>query len=280
MTFSEARQELRKMLKDIYENREASHITEWVMEDLTGLSRTDRIMQAGEFTEEQEQRYRDYFTRLKTATPVQYVTGYAWFMGQRFRVNEDVLIPRPETEELVNWMKETLVGSQPLTIMDIGTGSGCIAIMLKKLLPEAEVHSMDISQGALDVARSNALSFGVDVRFHHMDVLDETTWDHLPELDVLVSNPPYIPWQENGSLHPNVVAHEPHMALFVPDDDALIFYRKILALAKKKGRGKVRLFFETHHALAREVAALAPGASELRNDMSGNERMVRIDLSC
>jgi release factor glutamine methyltransferase len=278
MTFSEARNELKKMLTDIYDAREASHIAEWIIEDITGLSRMDRIMQTGEFTDEQEQQYLEYFDRLSKATPVQYVTGYAWFMGQRFLVNENVLIPRPETEELVNWVKESFGGAEDLTVLDIGTGSGCIPIMIKKLIPGAEVHALDISAVALDVARSNALAFGTDIHFHCVDILDETSWDKLPAAEVIISNPPYIPLRDKEGLHPNVVAHEPHTALFVPDDDALVFYRKILEFARKKRRGKVSVFFETHHALAGQVAALASRTAEIRKDMSGNERMVRVML--
>jgi release factor glutamine methyltransferase len=296
MTYKEAGHDLKSMLSGIYDTREAAHITEWVLEDLTGLSRLDRIMHEGTLSEDQEENYRLYFSKLSDATPVQYVTGYSWFMGERFRVNEDVLIPRPETEELVQWVKESVKNSgfriadsalsekesgmhnavSGITIIDIGTGSGCIPIMLKKLIPSADLHGVEISNAAIEVARANASSHQADIHLHLLDFLDESQWIKLPMADIIISNPPYVPLTDKNSMSRHVVDHEPHLALFVPDEDALLFYRTIIQFAEKKRKPGGMIFFETHHELAGKVMMLAGGRSEVRKDMSGKERMVKI----
>jgi release factor glutamine methyltransferase len=296
MTYKEAIQELKSMLSGIYDAREAAHISEWAMEDLTGLSRLDRIMHEGTLSEDQEEKYRLYFSRLSDATPVQYVTGYAWFMGERFRVNEDVLIPRPETEELVHWVKESIKDSglriadselnenefgmrkteSGIVLIDIGTGSGCIPVMLKKSFPPANIHAVDVSHDALEVASANAAHHHADVKFHKLDFLDESQWASLPMVDIIISNPPYVPLTDKQSMAKNVVDHEPHLALFVPDEDPLLFYRTIIQFAEKKLRTGGMIFFETHHELAGKVMMLAGGRSEVRKDLSGKERMVKI----
>ena len=289
MTSREAQQELRTMLTGIYDPREAAHITEWILEDITGHSRVDRIMHEAELSEEQEEKYRQCYSRLADATPVQYVLGHAWFMGQRFRVNEDVLIPRPETEELVSWIIEEAAGSRqqaagsrrqdtPLTIIDVGTGSGCIPIMLKKNIPGADIRGVDISADALAIARANAVSLDADVQFHEIDILDESQWTSLPMADIIVSNPPYVPLSDKQSMSPHVLEHEPHLALFVPDEDPLLFYRTIIQFAEKKLKPGGLIFFETHFELASKLMLLAGGQSELRKDMSGKDRMVKIVL--
>jgi release factor glutamine methyltransferase len=289
MTSREAQQELRTMLTGIYDPREAAHITEWALEDITGHSHIDRIMHEHELTDDQEEKYREYFSRLADATPVQYVLGHAWFMGQRFRVNEDVLIPRPETEELVEWVVAEAAGGRQeaggarredgaITIIDIGTGSGCIPIMLKKNIPGAEIHGVDISADALAIAHANAASLDADVHFHKIDILDESQWTSLPMADIIVSNPPYVPLSDKQSMSPHVLEHEPHLALFVPDEDPLLFYRTIIQFAEKKLKPGGLIFFETHHELASKLMLLAGGQSELRKDMSGKDRMVKIML--
>jgi release factor glutamine methyltransferase len=296
MTSREAQQELKAMLATIYDSREAAHITEWVLEDITGHSRIDRIMHEAELSDDQEEIYRQYFARLADATPVQYVLGHAWFMGQRFRVNEDVLIPRPETEELVGWIIDEAAGGRrqagggrrqagggrqqdaPLTIIDIGTGSGCIPIMLKKNIPEANIHGVDVSADALEIAQSNATHLDAKVQFHKIDILDESQWSSLPMADIIVSNPPYVPLSDKGSMARHVLDHEPHLALFVPDEDPLLFYRTIIQFAEKKLKPGGLIFFETHHELASKLMLLAGGKSELRKDLSGKDRMVKIVL--
>ncbi len=277
MTFREAQQQLKNKLSEIYEPREAANIAEWVMDDMTGLSRMDRLIHEGLLTDGQEEIFEDHLQRLMAATPVQYVTGYSWFMGERFHVNEDVLIPRPETEELVAWVKDS-VDLPDVRILDVGTGSGCIPVMLKKLIRNAEVHAVDISDPALAVARQNAATHQTEILFHQADFLDENQWTGIPDMNVIVSNPPYIPLANKDQMEKNVVDHEPHIALFVPDDDPLKFYRSILAFADRKLKPGGMIFFETHYDQAQEVAALAGASAEIRKDLSGKERMVKISL--
>ncbi len=275
MTFREAQHQLKDKLTEIYDLREAANIAEWALEDITGLSRIDRLIHDGSFTRDQEEKYGDYKARLMSATPVQYVTGYAWFMGERFKVNENVLIPRPETEELVAWINTSVTDMYP-RILDVGTGSGCIPVMLKKSIPNATLIAVDLSEDALAVARENARIHQAEINFHQADFLNERIWPLLPDMDIIVSNPPYIPLSQKDSMEKNVVDHEPHLALFVPDEDPLKFYRSILAFARQKLNPGGMIFFETHDDLAQQVADLGGAHAEISKDLSGKDRMVKI----
>ena len=274
MTIKEASHLIKLSIQDIHDPREVNAITEWILEDLTGLTRVDRLLSDSIFSNEQETQLNSYLEKLKTAMPVQYVTGYAWFMGKKLRVDENVLIPRPETEELVEWTLESL--RPGMKAVDIGTGSGCIPVLLKHLQPEAEIFGVDVSNGALELAKKNAAAFGASIQFIEQDILDETTCNSLPIFNIIVSNPPYIPFKDKESMDKHVVEHEPHLALFVPEEDPLVFYRAILEWAKKHLTTKGKIFFETHHALAKEVAALTTWPAEIRKDQFGKERMVCI----
>ncbi len=275
MTFREAQHQLKDKLTEIYDLREAANIAEWALEDISGLSRIDRLIHDGSFTRDQEEKYGDYKARLMSATPVQYVTGYAWFMGERFKVNENVLIPRPETEELVAWINTSVTNMNP-RILDVGTGSGCIPVMLKKSIPNATLIAIDLSEDALAVARENARIHQAEINFHQADFLNERIWPLLPDMDIIVSNPPYIPLSHKDSMEKNVVDHEPHLALFVPDEDPLKFYRSILAFARQKLNPGGMIFFETHDDLAQQVADLGGAHAEISKDLSGKDRMVKI----
>jgi release factor glutamine methyltransferase len=275
MTFREAHHQLKNKLTEIYDLREAANIAEWALEDITGLSRMDRMIHEGSFTKDQEEKYGDYKARLMSATPVQYITGYAWFMGERFKVNEDVLIPRPETEELVAWVNTSVANMNP-RILDVGTGSGCIPVMLKKLIPNATLLAVDLSEDALTIARENARIHQAEISFHQADFLDERVWPLLPDMDIIVSNPPYIPMSNKDKMEKNVVDHEPHLALFVSDEDPLKFYRSIITFARQKLKPGGMIFFETHYNLAQQVADLGGTHAEIRKDLSGKERMVKI----
>jgi release factor glutamine methyltransferase len=275
MTFREAQHQLKDKLTEIYDLREAANIAEWALEDITGLSRIDRLIHDGSFTRDQEEKYGDYKARLMSATPVQYVTGYAWFMGERFKVNENVLIPRPETEELVAWINTSVTDMYP-RILDVGTGSGCIPVMLKKSIPNATLIAVDLSEDALAVARENARIHQAEINFHQADFLNERIWPLLPDMDIIVSNPPYILLSQKDSMEKNVVDHEPHLALFVPDEDPLKFYRSILAFARQKLNPGGMIFFETHDDLAQQVADLGGAHAEISKDLSGKDRMVKI----
>ena len=199
------------------------------------------------------------------------------FFSYRFLVDENVLIPRPETEELVDWVLTTVTPtSKPLKIIDIGTGSGCIAISLAKSLPNAEVTAVDVSAKALQVARCNAELNGVTINFLQQDILQTTT---LPDTyDIIISNPPYVRSLEKAEMQANVLEYEPHLALFVSDTDPLLFYDRIATLARRALSPQGSLFFEINQYLGEEMKALlkAKGFEKvvLRQDLSGNDRMI------
>lgn len=213
--------------------------------------------------------------RLRTGEPLQYVLGAVEFHGMRLHVGPSVLIPRPETEELV----ELILASrkQRLRILDIGTGSGCIALALKRALPEAEVFGLDVSEAALAVARRNAEQLGLEVNWVHEDILSEAS--RLPtQLDLVVSNPPYVPLKDRAGMSEQVVDHEPHLALFVRDEDPLLFYR---AIAGKAWDGLVlggELWFEGHHQHAAGTVAMLAGlgyaSASVLPDLSGAQRFI------
>lgn len=280
MTIQEAKQQLQTTLTTIYDIREAANITDWVLESLTGLSKSARLVKANEpLTQEQETKLNSYLPDLLNHRPVQYVLGISWFHGLRFYVNENVLIPRPETEELVDWIITEHTNTQTLRILDIGTGSGCIPIALKKGLPQAIVYSCDISKGSLDVAKKNAADLGADVHFIHQNILDASLWGQLPEVDIIVSNPPYIPEHNKESMHANVLEHEPHLALFVSNNDPLTFYRAIAELSGKKLSTSGEVYAEIHEDLGAATLALFQekgfGRVTLRRDMQEKDRMIK-----
>ena len=209
--------------------------------------------------------------------PIQYITGIAEFAGLKFKVDENVLIPRPETEELVDWIVETIESKREVRILDIGTGSGCIPITLSLMLPGAEVHALDVSKGALDLAKENARVLGARVRFFRLDVLKAGNLDE--EYDLIVSNPPYIRESEKSGMRGNVLKHEPDIALFVEDEDPLLFYRKIAALGRNALADNGLLFFEINENLAGPTLEILEEQSyrnmEVKKDIYGKDRMIR-----
>jgi release factor glutamine methyltransferase len=287
VTIQEAYIMLKKKLEEIYEPRESANISNWVMEDITGLPRIERIMQYHlMLSDEQVELYNQYSNRLLDGMPVQYVTGYAWFMGLRFRVNENVLIPRPETEELVHWAEEEISNlkkeEMPLNILDIGTGSGCIPLILKLKIPGAEVYSIDISAAALEVAKMNALDHHAEIKFLEDNFLDPETWERLPEINLLISNPPYIPNRDKDTIARNVLHFEPHLALFVDNADPLIFYRSIAAFAQKKLKKNGCIFLEMGEDQAGTLKKLMQKSGfhvEVKKDLQGRSRMMKLALS-
>jgi release factor glutamine methyltransferase len=215
-------------------------------------------------------------------TPIQYLLGRTEFYGLEFQVNGNTLIPRPETEELVQWILfdcERAQRTQPLRILDIGTGSGCIAIALAKNLPDAMVSAIDVSPEALEVAARNAVFNGVKVQFLQQDILETT--DLATQYDIIVSNPPYVRELEKQEIKPNVLEHEPHLALFVADDDALVFHKKITQLALKHLAQDGKLYFEINQYLGTEMVELLKNLDfkslNLRKDIYGNDRVLKAD---
>lgn len=220
-------------------------------------------------------------SRLIAQEPIQYITGKAPFYGHFFDVNPAVLIPRPETEELVYLVVSDVhkrAGWSP-TIIDIGTGSGCIPITIAKEIPSAKVSAVDVSKEALSVAATNAKKLGVSVDFQMMDVLkyQQSAWIFDKDFDIIISNPPYIPHREKSLMSVNVLDHEPHLALFVGDDDPLIFYRKIIELAEDHLRSDGLIYFEVNEYNANEVKELATAyySVDIIKDMQGKDRIVR-----
>lgn len=275
---------LRLALTPLYGERESSLISDWVLEKLTGWSREQCRMNADTLLEPDFQKRLDiHLDELLRWRPVQYVLGEAWFMGMRFQVDERVLIPRPETEELVEWVKSSAQEKHqeqfgPCRILDVGTGSGCIPIAIKTALPDAMVWSLDASEGALAVARENALKHNADVHFLHIDVLVDHGLPSIPEVDIIVSNPPYVLEEDRTSMRQNVIAWEPHMALFVEGPDPLLFYHRIAALGLEKLSAGGRIFVEIQETMSDAVVALFRDRGyrdiEARQDLSGRDRMV------
>lgn len=269
--------ELWRTLEPLYGNGEARAITDYVLDVCFGLSKADIMCGAvDEMTAEKTAELNKIFGRLMEGEPVQYVLGRAEFSGRWFNVRPGVLIPRPETEELCAWITADSKASASPKVLDIGTGSGCIAITLQIDMPESNVTAWDISADALDVARENAQQLGANVNFVKLDALNakpEGEWD------VIVSNPPYICEKEKKDMAVNVLEHEPHTALFVPDADPLLFYRAITRLAVQTLSKGGRLYFEINPIYAddtcRMMRAEGMTAVELRSDMYGKQRMAK-----
>lgn len=269
------------------------------MEHITGWKKIDRILNKQVPLLNNKIKLLENFTaELLAHKPVQYVLNEAWFYGIKLFVNQHVLIPRPETEELAEWIIQKVKKKEvkkreldhrmqdesspdPITMLDIGTGSGCIPIVLKKNLPSADVLASDISKDALLVAQKNAIENAVDVAFLHIDFLDEEQWEHLPYVDVIVSNPPYIPIKDKQTMRPNVVKYEPHLALFVEDNNPLIFYQSIAAFANRKLKPAGSVFVELHEDLAKNVQQVFErngfNTIEIRQDMQGKDRMIKVE---
>jgi release factor glutamine methyltransferase len=285
MTIKQAYHQLFTQLATIYHEREAANISDWVIEHITSYKRVDRIMfQNNIIGETQLQQLSSATKKLLQHQPVQYALGEAWFAGMKFYVNENVLIPRPETEELVEWIIEEIKNENPKNkkIIDIGTGSGCIPIALKKKIPELNVHALDISEKALKVAMQNADTLNASIDFKLLDFLEEANWQSLPQFDVIVSNPPYIKQSEESDMNENVLRYEPHLALFVADNDALIFYKKIAAFGKNNLTPGGKIFVELNETLGKETAELFESfgyQTELRKDMQGKNRMIKATIA-
>ncbi len=254
-----------QQLQQLYSPTEAATITDWVFEKIALLQRGDIIKNPADLINpEVSQQLNDCLITLLQHKPVQYVLGEAWFYKMKLKVNDQVLIPRPETEELVKMVVDdwkTVVQNnlsvrddQRLTVLDIGTGSGCIAIAIKKQMPQIALQAMDISAGALKIATENALEHQASINFMQADFLDERCWRKLPAFDVIVSNPPYIPINEKESLDKNVTTFEPHTALFVPEQKPFLFYEKIATFGEKHLKNGGKIYVEIHENFARETA--------------------------
>ena len=283
MTMQEATYFLLNKLRTIYSEGEAGQITDWVMENLTGSKKAERMLyKNADITSKEEVLLRQYTERLLQHEPVQYILNESWFCGLRFYVDKNVLVPRPETEQLVEWVVSNCkFPVDQLRILDIGSGSGCISVSLKRRIRRAEVWGCDVSDAALAVAKKNAESLGTDVNFVQLDFLDSTTWQLLPSFDIIISNPPYIPAKDKKDMQPNVLLHEPATALFVPDNDPLVFYKAIAEFGKTHLNKAGSVFTEIHESLGERTLEIFKSAgykSELKKDMQQKDRMIRSGL--
>ena len=268
-------------LTSIYDAGEAESFFYLILEEKRNLKRIDLALHPDlVFSEEEMIIWNSILEQLKQEIPIQYLLGKTSFYGLDFKVNENVLIPRPETEELVEWILSSNViipESKNLKILDIGTGSGCIAISLAKNLPHATVFAIDVSEKALATAKINAENNSENVTFIKQNILK--TDDLRQQFDVIVSNPPYVRHLEKAEIKKNVLDNEPHLALFVEDNDALIFYKKIAELAQKNLSKNGQLFFEINQYLGKEMVGLLEKMNftniELRKDIYGNDRMIK-----
>jgi release factor glutamine methyltransferase len=280
MTIQEAGKYSTDQLRNIYEEGEAASISDWLMESLTGIKKTDRISNRKKLlSPEQTSQLDNYLQRLLTHEPIQYVLNESWFCGLKFYVDKNVLIPRPETEELVEWIiTNCRFPIDALSILDIGTGSGAIPIALKRRLGKTNVSSVDISEEALEVAKRNATTLGVDIKLQQLDFLDKQQRDNLSCFDIIVSNPPYVPEKDKEQMQPNVLKYEPETALFVPDNDPLVFYKAIAEFGKDHLNNDGMIFMEIHEDLGEAVSSLFQSngySTEIKKDMQGKERMVK-----
>ncbi|MBW4362243.1 peptide chain release factor N(5)-glutamine methyltransferase [Flavobacterium taihuense] len=281
MKIKEYRTQFIQALTLMYDEGEAESFFYLILEEKQQLKRIDLALEPDlVFSENDIDVWNSILKQLKLEIPIQYLLGKTSFYGLDFEVNENVLIPRPETEELVDWIisnNRTIEQSKNLRILDIGTGSGCIAISLAKNLPNAEVFAIDVSEKALATAQKNAALNEVKVTFISQNILE--TLDLGQEFDIIVSNPPYVRNLEKEEIKKNVLDNEPHLALFVEDNDALIFYRKIAELAQKNLSDSGKLYFEINQYLGKEMVDLLEEMDfkdiELRKDIYGNDRMMR-----
>lgn len=280
MNIREAFLYLKQSLQSIYDDGEATAITDWVMEFIIKKNKAERnIFNETMLNEAQQQQLFLYEKELQQYKPVQYVLGESYFFGMKLFVNENVLIPRPETEELVEWVLEEITNhkSQITNLTDIGTGSGCIALALKKHLPDTAITAIDISESALNVAKKNARALNLEIDYMQADILQDT-FQPLSKFDIIVSNPPYIAQEEKDAIHKNVLDYEPHQALFVSNNDPLQFYRTIERFASKYLRESGNIFLELHQEFASATEQYFRNKSwqaVLKKDMNDNKRMLR-----
>ncbi|MFB9076983.1 peptide chain release factor N(5)-glutamine methyltransferase [Flavobacterium procerum] len=280
MKIKQYRTQFIKELAPLYDAYEAESFFYLILENKHRLRQIDLALNHELFfSDEDFTVWNSLLKQLKNEVPIQYLLGKTSFYGLDFEVNEHVLIPRPETEELVEWIiteNAPIDKTKKLKILDIGTGSGCIAISLAKNLPNADVYAIDVSKKALETAKRNALNNKVDVTFMFKNILDLEIMKY--DYDIIVSNPPYIRNLEKEEIRKNVLDYEPHLALFVEDNDALIFYRKIASLAQKNLLKNGQLFFEINQYLGKETVELLEKMNfkniELRKDIYDNNRMI------
>ena len=281
MSLQEIKIFLKQKLSSTIDTVELTSLIGMLIEAVTGWNRMQQIVNVNtELTKEQQAQIEHYAAQLLAGQPIQYILGKAWFMGSELMVNEHVLIPRPETEELVEWIiSYASIMNKPLSIVDIGTGSGCIPIALQLALPNCTVTGLDISKEALAVAQVNAKNLNATIEWMEEDILNTAALD--TTYDIIVSNPPYIPLREKANMQEQVLNFEPSIALFVSNEDPLIYYRAIAKIGKQSLSKNGQLFFEIHYDQGKAILALLDELNyhaELRQDSFGKNRMIRASL--
>jgi len=290
MKIKDYRAQFIQKLSPIYDSGEAESFFYLILEEKKQLKRIDLALNPDlTFSNDEIQLWNSILEQLKKEIPIQYLLGKTSFYGLDFEVNPAVLIPRPETEELVEWIisyNQIHKSTNPLRVLDIGTGSGCIAISLANNIPNAQVFAIDVSETALSTAKKNAEINEVNVTFIQKNILEVVSLSAVEGLnhkfDIMVSNPPYVRELEKQEIKKNVLDNEPHLALFVEDNDALLFYKKIAELAQKSLSQNGKLFFEINQYLGKEMIDLLEKMNfkniELRKDIYGNDRMIKVEL--
>ena len=283
MNLSQAKNQLQESISGIYDSREAENISQMVMESITGWERIDiSLNRQAALSVNQLERIKQIGQELLAHRPVQYVLGESWFAGMKFFVDENVLVPRPETDELVNWVAEEIdngpKGKQDLIVMDVGTGSGCIAISVKKKIPAVKMLAVDVSDAALSIAKKNSKSLNAEIELIKADFLNPSIRQELPAVDILISNPPYIPKSAGSTMSPGVVNHEPSLALFVDDHHPLVFYHALSEFGKTHLHSGGMIFAEINELMGPSVLELFERDGwelEMRKDLQGKHRMIK-----
>ncbi len=278
MTISALKEIFQDELEQVYPKEEIFSFFYLLCEAYLNKTRIDiSLTPVLEVTHEQKASFLKALEQLKTAYPIQYIIGHTEFMGLEFQVNGHVLIPRPETEELISWILAATSKKTTYNILDIGTGSGCIPITLAKNLPESNIEAMDVSAKALDLASKNAKRHEVTINFFQNDILKMDAFQK--DYDIIVSNPPYVRESEKKLMHNNVLKYEPDLALYVSDKDPLIFYKQISKLAARALKPNGCLYFEINQYLGAEVCELLKSLGfkkiEMKKDIYGADRMIR-----
>jgi release factor glutamine methyltransferase len=280
MTIKEIHTKYLQTLQQMYSSGEASKMTEMIFEHIATINKQHIIIKGNEdLNATEEQQLLAALEKLMIHYPVQYIIGETWFYNLKFTVNESVLIPRPETEELVQEAILFLKNNSTKKVIDIGTGSGCVPISIKKNIETADIISLDISEAAIEIAKKNAQRNNVTIDFRLSDFLEEDSYEKLGQFDLIISNPPYIPEQEEIMMDKNITLHEPHIALFVPQNEPLLFYKKILLFAENHLAKNGKIMLEVHEDLANETAALFTSKNysvDIKKDMQGKDRMLII----
>jgi release factor glutamine methyltransferase len=280
MTAKEAFSTYKEKLIPLYGANEAAAMTDIALAHFAGITKQQLLLNPDvEISQQLEIVLQNALARLIETEPLQYVMGYTYFLGRKIFCNNHVLIPRPETEELVLLAIEAIKNREYKDIIDIGTGSGCIPISVAVETANTNVFAIDVSFDALNVAKQNALEHNTNITFLKLDFLQKENIDLLPNVDVIISNPPYIPLHDKASMHNNVVKYEPHVALFVENENPLIFYQQIVDYAKQKLTVNGMIFLETHEDLAEATANVFDKTNfeaTIKRDMQGKERFVLV----